>query len=443
MRLLRTILPALPLALLGACGPRTFEPSWETPPPNVLLLSVDTLRADHLGHNGYERDTSPRLDALASRSVVFDNAQASTSWTLPGLASAVTGLYTSTHSCWSFASRLDPSFHTLAEYLLAYGYDTASVSSHMFLSQVYGLQQGIVHYDDRLLQSDINPDEAISSPIISDQGIRFLEQKAAAPDGHPWLLWLHYFDPHDEYVPHEGISERFLSPSSEEPFAQHRDLYDGEIFFTDLHIGRVLDALAANGFAENTIVVFFSDHGEEFGDHGRMYHGHTLFDELTRVPFTIRAPGFEHARVSSLVRTVDILPTVLELVGHPVPEGLPGQSLQALMRGEGFVERPALTELRLRVDEAMEAYQSGPWKLVRHLERGAPVFLYDLAADPGQLVDVAADHPEIVEELTRKLRGSVAGAVDAAEGYEKAEELDLTPEMMRILEDLGYAEGRR
>ncbi len=438
------LVPAL-LGGVAGCSQKDFAPAWTgEPPPNVLFLSIDTLRADHLGFYGYEKPTSPRLDAFASQAVVFDRAIASSSWTLPALATAFTSTYSSTHHCWSFGSRLGESFTTLPEILTAAGYDSACFVSHLFCTTRHGLQQGFVHFDDAFAYPEVDPDDAVTSQRIADEGIRFLERKSAASDGYPWFLWLHFFDPHENYVEHPGLSERFASDEPRENDVMQRDRYDGEIAFTDQHVGRVLDALEHTGLAERTIVVFFADHGEEFHDHGAIGHGHSLFEELVRVPLALRAPGIVPRRVPVVVRTVDLLPTVLDLLGIRGPDALiEGQSLRPLLEGRSVRDAPALLEIRQNPSYTMDAVVAGRWKLVRPLEQGGTVALYDLEQDSREERDVASEYPEKVEELQRVLLGLRLGASEKARGHDIPQDGNLTPAVLDQLRGLGYyGEGR-
>lgn len=427
--------PGLLALFLAACG-EPAGPAWEdSPPSNVLFVSVDTLRADHLGTYGYARPTSPRIDALADEGIVFENAQAAASWTLPGLASVLTSTYPSTHGCWSYGSRLDDSFTTLTEILTAAGFDTACVTSHLFVTTRHGLQQGVVHFDDTFAYPAVEPEDNVSSELISNRGIRFIEQKAGAPDGKPWFLWLHYFDPHANYMVHEGITERFVTPGERSLNQTDIDNYDGEIAFTDLHVGRVLDALEETGQAEDTIVVLLSDHGEEFLDHGGLRHGHTLFSELVRVPLILRVPGRSPARVAKVVRTVDVLPTVLDLVGLPTPADIMGRSLVR----EG-APLPALAEIRLDPEALLEAVVHDGHKLIHDLTNDTYV-LFDLSADPSESRDVADELPDKLAELKAILAGSVRRSERMAERYEISPELDLSPAVLEHLDGLGYGGG--
>ena len=440
---LRTAGPVLLLLFAGcgaggAGGPGS-RPWADAPPPNVLFLSIDTLRADSLGFYGYERPTSPRLDAFAEGAVVFESAQASASWTLPGLASVFTSQFTSTHQCLSFGSRLSESFTTLTELLLAAGYDTACVTSHVFTTTRHGLQQGFVHFDDSYAYPAVDPEDAITSQVISDEGIRFLEQKRAAADPDPWFLWLHYFDPHDRYMEHPGITDEFVTPGERDNDTVRRDLYDGEIRYTDGHVGRVLDALGELGLAEDTIVVLFSDHGEEFLDHGSRGHGHTLFRELVRVPLAIRAPGIEPRRVTRTVRTVDVLPTLLELVGLAPPADAAGTGLVGLMRGEEVAVPPALAEIHPTGAPPQDSLTDDRYKLVVQYDGDTKrSMLFDLRSDPLEQRDVAAEHPEVVERLGQELLRAKKRALELAGRYTPARELDLTPGQLDDLKELGY-----
>ena len=302
----RTHLPSLLVTLFALGGVSCTESNAEPKRPNILLITVDTLRADHLQPYGYDRPTSPKLAQLAQSAMVFEDAQSSAPWTLPSLASLMTGLPSAAHGCRSFYSSLAPSYGTLAEQLLAGGYDTAAVVSHVFLGRPYGLHQGFVHFDDELVLEMTRSDEVISSVAVSDKGLAFLDAKAAAGEQEPWFLWLHYFDPHSVYQAHPDQVGTF---GSKRPV----DLYDGEIAFTDQHIGRVLSGLEGLGFDDDTVVVFTADHGEEFRDHGGVDHGHTLYQEQLHLPLIIRVPGEEPGRHPGMVRSIDLPATILDL----------------------------------------------------------------------------------------------------------------------------------
>ena len=417
------------LLVLAALCPGCGKPARSR--PNLLFISVDALRADRLGAWGYGRPTSAHIDAFAREAVIFENAQAQSSWTLPALASVMTSLYSSTHRCWTFLDRLDEDYETLAERLHAEGWRTAAVASHVFLGRRYGLDQGFSSYDESLVRENIlTSHEAITSQQVTQKGLRWLAE--LPDDAGPWFLWLHYFDPHALYLAHEGVSAAFGTQKAQ-------DLYDGEIAFTDQAIGQLLAGLASLGMAEHTVVFFFADHGEEFGDHGGTAHGHSLHSELLHIPLIVRAPGFAPRRVSAPVRQVDVMPTALELLGLPVPEGLEGTSLVPAMRGEPLPDLPVLGELRQSPLHRSDSLERGGWKLM--VDRAQKtVALYDLTRDPEEHEDVAASHPERVREMRNELESLVARARRRADSYREPEPLTLPDAERESLRDLGYVE---
>jgi arylsulfatase A-like enzyme len=400
--------------------------------PNVLFISIDTLRADHLGMYGYERGTSPGIDAFAKTATVFESAQSSSSWTLPSIASLMTSLYSTTHGCWKIQSRLEPEYETLAESLRDAGWDTAMVVPHLFLSAQYGLQQGFTHVDDTLIRTAADSDQAISSPGITERGVRFLERKAAAKDGVPWLLWLHYFDPHDAYLPHAGFSERFGTEKD-------IDLYDGEIAFTDAHVGMVLARLDELGLSKDTIVVIVADHGEEFGEHGHPRHGYTLYQEAVRIPLIVRVPGIAPSRVTAVVSGVDVMPSLLEACGVDAPAQIEGRSLLALARGATDAPHEALSEVRWHEGQDMRALRADRWKYIEERGKETRDLLFDLAADPREKDNVLGEDAARAKGLSDLIGRRLLRAMHWAERYPLPERYEPSPGDMERLKKLGYA----
>lgn len=439
LRLRSTIL-LLSLVVLPSCGDPPAAPR------NLLLVTVDTLRADHLGGYGYRRATSPELDRLFAESVVFDDAHSSSSWTLPAFASLFTSLHSSTHGCFDYRSALDPSFTTLAETLAGHGYRTAGVVSHVFLRQKHGLPQGFTEFDASLVETVREAHNTISSPYVTDRAIEHLDGFAADPDGAPWFLWLHYFDPHAAYQKHEGTSDRF----GDRPV----DRYDGEIAFTDRHVGRVIRRLRELDLHDDTIVSVISDHGEEFDDHGRQGHGKSLFREVVRVPFSIRVPGIPPRRVSQTVHMVDFAPTFLAMVGlsWPADEPRHGRSLLAAMRGERLPQRGALSELRLslRKDATLASLVLGRWKLIVEYGRAPSSekhhMLFDRRADPGEMRNLVDTRPDVVTRMEERLDAAVRAAEKDRRRRESGETslaplAPLEDSDLENLERLGYLSG--
>lgn len=443
------------LCLLAACGgpapPR---------PANLLLIAVDTLRADHLGVYGCPRGTSPRLDAFAEGAVVFDDAQSSAPWTLPSFATLLTSLPPLTHRAVSWNRRLDGSFHTLAEVLQEAGYETAAIVSHTPLASVFGLNQGFDVYDESRVDVPGKTRDTISSPGVTDRAIALLDTWSRKGAERPWFLWTHYFDPHSAYLPHEGFTERFTG--GRHPAAP-RDLYDGEIAFTDAHIGRLLDAVDSLGLAKRTVVAVVADHGEEFFDHGSTGHGKTLYRELVHVPFLIRAPGIEPRRVGGLVRLLDFVPTVLDLLGiDATGESFEGRSLVPVMRGDPLEPRGVLLHTGM-LEAGLLGYARGRWKIVGrpapHGEerpgggesaaapRGDPPFppgrftfeLYDREKDASEQENVADLHPGAVAKAWRRVLEEAREARRKSAAFPGTGELVLPDSIRDMLDALGYA----
>ena len=415
---------ALVVSTIFGCGPSRH---------NLLLIAVDTLRADHLGSYGYERATSPEIDALFSSAVVFEDVEASSAWTLPSFASLMTSLPPPAHRCHDAVSRLGEAHTTLAEILRDQGYETAAVVSHLFLDRRYGLHQGFDHYDDSLALDIEQSHRAISSTAVNRRAEAWLAERAARDESRPWLLWVHYFDPHHDYLVHPG--QRFGS--------SEMDRYDGEIAFTDQHVGRLLSRLRALGFERNTVVVFVSDHGEEFGEHGGGGHGRSLHREVTRLALGIRAPGFAARRVVDPVHAVDLLPTLLELLDVPAPQiPMTGRSLVPAMRGvePGLEPVGMLAQTSLYRGALWTSYRLGRWKLFEQHRPGKEPLreLYDLDRDPLEREDVASLHPEIVAEYSRALAEQVFAARQIAEQLGAPERVELHQEDLERLRAMGY-----
>lgn len=418
-------------ALLAACS----DPPKQ---PNLLLIAVDTLRADHLGTYGHRRPTSPEIDAFFDSAVTFEEAHSSSSWTLPAFASLMTSLYSSTHGCTNTRTPLDDSFETLAERLSDEGFHTAGIVSHTFLGSRYGLHQGFEDYDESLVMEQTRDShQAITSPRVTEKALKALDRVA---DGDkPWFVWVHYFDPHRKYLFHEGVSDPFVGPDRKDI-----DLYDGEIAFTDAHIGQLLRRLEQLGLADDTVVAFVSDHGEAFKEHGWIGHGKTLYRLVERVPFALRVPGVAPRRVSDPVSVVDFMPTVLELLDVQRPSTpMVGRSLVATMSGASPPERGLLMELRNRLRKVdVDAFLLDRWKLI--LEYPAPydgdpiAMLFDWAADPREAHDLSSKHPEVVEDLTRRLQQTARIGRQLAKSFTASGELELSPEEIERLRQLGY-----
>ena len=452
----RALLGALAALALASCT------AGEPPHPNLLLIVVDTLRPDRLGCYGAERDTSPAIDALAAQSVRFEAAATTAPWTRPAVATILTGLYPSAHSVTRIARRLPDEVTTLAELCTAAGYDTAFATSNALLKAPYGYEQGFGTWMD----GEARGRHHVSTGGLTDQAVDWLS--APGRGDRPWFLGLLYFDPHYRYVPHEEVD--FAAPSAgrlrgaesiqelrdmdlaPEEIAFVRDLYDEEIRHTDAGIGRLLAALEGLDLDRDTWIVLTSDHGEEFLDHGWLGHTRNLYEGLLRVPLLIRPPGGVSDSpggcvVRQPVSLVSLTPTLVDLLGLPLPEdGFQGPSLRALIEGGASPDAapPVFGEVDFVPGKAvhedkrarMRSVRRGDWKLIRDDDRGT-VELYDLAADPGERADLAAERPELAAELLDLLERMSAAVRSRAAGSSEArlEEADL-----ELLQGLGYVD---
>jgi arylsulfatase A-like enzyme len=412
--MLRRTAVLLAALLLAGCGRRDFRGA------NVVLIAIDTLRADHLGCYGYPRPTSPRIDRLSAESTVFDTAISQAPWTLPAFASMFTGRLPSVHRAgegrFPTVSRLDETYPTLAEMLRDAGYATASFVSNVWVGAEVGMARGFEEHD-----------EAWGADHAADGAIEWLGKDHEKP----FFLFVHLMDPHQPYAPYPEDAKLFLDPSyagplgtafvgnpHEEWTAADRqrviDLYDAELHGSDRLVGRVLDTLAARGLDRRTIVVFTSDHGEELFDHGWLSHGHTLYDELLHVPLMVRFPGGAPRRVERQVRTMDLMPTLLEALAVPPPEGIAGVSLMPLVRGEeGSPETDtALAEyVCFGDDQTLKAIRLPQEKLV--FSPGVGRFqLFDLRADPKELHDLTGQRPERAVALRAEIDRRLASTLD-------------------------------
>ncbi len=474
-------------------------------PQGVIVIMADTLRRDHLNSYGYERETAPVLAQLASEGALFRDCIAQATWTKVSTSSLMTGLYPSTHGVKDFSDRLSVSATTLAEVFREAGYATVSYSSVLFTGEFTNLHQG---YEQLHEQSSL-PDETKSKTAREyvDRLIPWLEDHRDVP----FYVFLHVFDPHDPFQPrnpydtlwaeagrgekhkdeveklkkfikHPFMKNRGLPTAAElaaagldkEEFISHlHDWYDGSIRAMDAEIGRLLAHLRTLGLYEKTLVVFTSDHGEEFLEHGWMFHGQSAYGELANVPLIMRRPGAVPAGVTidQTVRSIDIMPTVLELSGLPLPEGIQGESLIPLLSSAqgtaisraGFLQggggdptpgpawegRAAITEKARsddpssppnREEESYAIVKDG-WKMIHNRinPNGKPEFeLFDHRRDPLNMKDVAAENPEVVQKLAQEIDAWHKAAEAARLDSGAVDEQKLGAEELERLRSLGY-----
>jgi len=402
------------------------------PRPNVIVLLVDTLRAQDLGAYGFERPTSPRLDRLAEESFLFEQARAQAPCTFPSVNSILTGLPPS-----RFASRpngnmgIPDGVASLPAILHAHGYATAAVSASPIVRATPskfnpqgGFDPGFDHFD-----------ESCEWRTAACVNRRALEQI----DGltQPFFLYLHYMDPHGPYRTRKDWTNRFADPdfdgsqaarlgrpnalakritagetfvagSPERADIDHmHDLYDDEIAFFDDQLGRLLDTLDERGLLDDTILVLIADHGEQFYEHGHLKHCHTIYDTDVRTPLLIRFPPdvepTEPRRITSPAANLDLVPTILDYLQLTPPEELPGLSLRPAIAGADDGESgDGVRQVVISEWVGMRAASDGRFKLILRGRRGKPE-LYDLANDPGETVNVIDDHRREARRLGRAI----------------------------------------
>jgi arylsulfatase A-like enzyme len=446
--------------LLAGCGA-----GQERERHNVLVVLVDTLRADRLPFYGYTGDTAPFLTSWARRSVVFDRAWAASSWTAPATASVFTGVYPNQHgvvvgmeavkrmqkvSSEFELSPLPDELETLPEFLSSAGYHTFGVTDNPNIGKELGFDHGFERFVcfQATRSNGMKPDSEQVTATVR-------EWSAEIRAAEPWFLYLHFMDPHSPYEKKapfyrapgsagDGTSappfppERVARGFTPERLAEESAAYDSEIRFLDQEIEKVFAAL---GVGEDTVVVFLADHGEEFGDHGGIGHDPQLYSELTHIPLFVHVPGIPPRRERENVSQVDLLPTLRDLMQSPRNEQSAGTSLRALLEaGQPLAER-TLFSMRHGRAAVLRGAISGDHKyIVTDFDArfGKPPLceLYDLAQDPQEKTNLVEGEGALGAELDARLRAQEANAPKWSAG---AQAYNLAPELLRKLQELGYA----
>jgi len=414
------------LALVGLAVAVMFRRS--PGPRNVILVSIDSLRPDHLGCYGYDRDTSPVIDGLAREGGRFEVVTSSTSWTLPAHAALLTGLPDRVHGCYNQARWLDGSRQTLAEAFHAAGYQTVGFYSAPFLHPAYGFAQGFDSYHDctsysafiieairagRLSEGSRGRSHRdITNPNVFREVKRWLERRR----GGPVFAFIHLWDVHYDYIPPapydtmfdpdyrgsvdgRSMLQRVVRPAdwSDRDVAHVVALYDGEIRWTDFALGRILDAFRRHGLLDDAVIAVTADHGEAFYEHGHHGHRSTLYEEEIRIPLVVHCPGAvpPGTRVTQPVEITDVAPTLLDLADAPPLAVTYGRSLVPLLEDPSAVwpPRPAISELDLSIKPLhLFAIRNPPWKRILDLNTGRRE-AFDLARDPGERAPLDAADP--------------------------------------------------
>lgn len=410
---------------LAATKPATSDHS-----VNVVVITIDTLRPDHLGCYGYKRIRTPNIDALAADGIRFERAYTPVPVTLPSHTVIFTGTYPTFSGIHDFAgNKLGPNQPTLASVLKDHGYVTGAVVASAVLDSRFGLNRGFDFYYDhfdfnRLQEANIEEMERPGN-VVADVTLDWLEKNYQKK----FFLWMHLYDPHYPYRPPAPYSTEY----KDRP-------YDGEIAFADEQVGRLIRFLKEKNLYRNTLIALSGDHGESLGEHGEKTHGFFIYNATLHVPLIFHLPGTMPAKPRTpddLVSLADLMPTILQIMHLDVPPEVQGRNLLPLIEGKDT------TEPRSLYAETFLPRLHFNWSELRSVETDRYHFidapkpeLYDLSADPGETQNLFAQKQAVAEELRARLKSLI---VQYSSGQEMAQKTGLDPALMERLKSLGYA----
>ena len=479
---------AAPAFAVQDTRPPSSAGSTITRPRGVILIQADTLRRDHLGVYGYARDTAPVLREMAAAGALFRRPTVQATWTKVSTPSIMTSLYPLSHGVRDFPDRLPAVAETLAEQYRQAGYATVAYTSVLFTGKFTNLHQGF---------EELHESGSVDDGPSSKTSREYVNRLADWLDRHrdvPFFVYLHVFDPHDPFEPRQPYATRWADPEKREAhlhdveqvqefiddplltlfglpdqgaldragldpaafFDYEQDWYDGSIRGMDAELGRLVERLRELGLEDDTLIVFTSDHGEEFLEHGRPFHGQSVYAELTEVPLIVRWPAVVPAGlvIEERVQSIDVMPTLLDASGLRHPDGLQGRSLLPLLQAAAdpaavWAPRPAFSEKARTTGGAAptpqdtESYSviDGEWLLIHNATRpeGTPEYeLYDMERDPLNATNVADQHGAVVERLGRAIERwrRVAETARLPDDSDSAERL--SQEELERLRSLGY-----
>jgi arylsulfatase A-like enzyme len=439
--------------------------------PNMVLIVIDTLRRDALGCYGNSLGITPRIDEIAAEGVKFERTIASSSWTLPSIATLLTGTFPTIHggqrivegdSKWQTPT-IRKDVPTAAEIFKKNDFNnTFALANNVFTSPLLGLNRGFDVYDHKHAYS--------RSLRRSDENIDIALKTLRSRRNESNFVFLHLFDPHLYYDPPEGYKTKFTNGRSDPPPPLHRwmcqgmrrgkgkerkppipedidyikGVYYGEINFVDVHIGRFVDALKRMGLYEQTTLVITADHGEEFWDHGWFEHGHTLYEELTRVPMIVKLPSAVPPAkqvIKSQVRHIDVIPTLFDLAGIEKPASFEGESLLPLIHARAKEDhRIAFCENTLYGPQTL-SWSTGHYKCIYYMNSPEGKIwcrLYEWDSDPYEREDLVEKKPELVRNLHDALARFYNKLVSRTETMSEVVVKNLSPQAVKALKSLGY-----
>lgn len=459
------VLVVLAVAMASVVGCSAPAPEVQ-PVRNVVLITVDTLRADFLGCYGGPAGLSPRIDRLAARGTRFEHALVQWPKTSPSVASLLTSTYGTTNGMMRVCGqRLPAHLDVLTMQLDRAGFDTAALVTNRFLGADYGFDRGFDEFTEVWETGRHDADR------VTELAIPWLDRLEP-----PFFLWLHYLDPHTPYTPPPefetdtpmrpvaGGDRKLVLTDGDEDMGvvpKHAQLpipprlssyvarYEGEIRFLDFQVGRLLDALHERALEESTMVILTADHGESLGDHDYYFeHGRLPYDACLRVPLVIRVPWSEGNPVPVVAAPVALLnlaPTILEAVGLPVGDQAQGVSMWPLLAGRPQQLPDHVFAEAGYTQDHQRIVRRGPWKLIlvpdssdRSIMTGGRYELYDIQADPGETRNLAADRPQVVADLAARLEEWIADTPRAESPAETPRGMD--DDTRAALRALGYAE---
>lgn len=397
-------------------------------PLNLVVVTIDTLRADHLRCYGYAKIETPTIDGLAQKGTLFENAVAQAPLTPPSHASIFTGQYPNVHGVRNTGAFILPaSATTLAKILEQRGWETAAFVGAAVLKKAFGLNQGFAVYDDEMPKAKrvLQYGEYAERPAgqVVDRAVRWLKGQS----GKPFFLWVHVFDPHAPYAPPAPYKQRYAGRA-----------YDGEIAYADHELARLFEAVGRKAPPDKTLTVVMADHGESLGEHGEFSHGVFLYDATLRIPLIMVGPGIPSGRrVKEQARSIDVLPTILDLVGVKPPSAVQGMSLAPAFSGKQLPATVSYAEtlfpkMNMGWSE-LRAVRTNDWKYIQ----GPKPELYDLSQDAGETKNVILDRPRETQQLQAQLK--LAAGTD--KGPEKVQTSLADRRTMEQLKSLGYLSG--
>lgn len=411
------------LLILGASGAAVEWPAY-----NVVLITIDTLRPDHLGCYGYSSIQTPYIDRLAGSGARFTQAYTPAPITLPAHTSLLTGMFPLATGMHDFmGNRVPPGTGTLARILHDHGYSTAAFIGAPVLDSRFGLNQGFDTYFDHF---ELAGREEVHLDAMKRSGDQVVDEAQKWLNHHPpqpVFLWVHLYDPHSPYRPPEPYAERYRGRP-----------YDGEIAFADAQVGRLMTTLTQQGLLEKSLVVLASDHGESLGEHGEKTHGFFIYNATLHVVCIIKVPGDAPRVVTDEVSLVDVMPTVLQGLRIPLPAGVQGRSLLSLVAGragEGasnlYAESyPPLLHFGWN---SLRSLQSRGWK---YIETTRPE-LYDTRTDPKESKNLFPTHQALAQDMSNRLRTLVSRYTPTI-GAAAPENAEADPTLLKSLRSLGY-----